>query len=115
MRYTETEKPDNIPELFIKQWLLELIKSGQKTIDIRQEGAETANLQIGGKIKYTSSSESITATITDIRKRTSIQNILETEPLAQILPGKSTKESKQLAAGMFNNNAPLLAIEIKYL
>lgn len=103
----------NVPELHIKQEFLILIKSGLKTIDVEQEGPKTTNIQVGGKLIFKSSQESVMVKILAIRKYPSIEEILKSEPLESMLPGKSIQEAEQIANKLFIKGKPLLAIEIK--
>lgn len=109
----ESEKFNNVPELFTTQEILDLIRSGQKTIDVEQEGLVTANIQAGGKLRFKSNTGNVTVKVLNIKKYRSIEEVLKSEPIGKMLPGKNIQEAMQIANELFIKGRPLLAIEIK--
>lgn len=113
MNKKESGEYKDVPKLYTKQWILNFIKTGQKTIDVRQEDLETTNIQVDHKLRFVSDKEIVTVIIVGIRKYNSIDEVLKSESLEKMLPGKNIQEAKQIANELFIKGKPLLAIEIK--
>jgi ASC-1-like (ASCH) protein len=94
---------------------LELIRSGQKTLEVRPS-TEVSNISAGEQITLQSSKKSIRVEIVAVRKYESFAEITSTEDLDKIVPGVTKERAANLWKQFYTSNPQSITIlELKFL
>jgi ASC-1-like (ASCH) protein len=74
-------------EIFIKRELLEMIKSGRKTLELRVAFPNFQSICIGDQITFKSSNDEIKVRVTCIRNHKGLGDVMESEDVSKLAPG----------------------------
>jgi ASC-1-like (ASCH) protein/ribosomal protein S18 acetylase RimI-like enzyme len=88
----DVTREDFIRPLRTKQHYLDLIKSGQKTLEVRVGYEHIKTIEPGELIKFCSRTGAIVARVKDVRKYSTLSDMIKHEEANQIIPGLPESE-----------------------
>jgi ASC-1-like (ASCH) protein/ribosomal protein S18 acetylase RimI-like enzyme len=103
---------DFMRSMRVKQFYLDLIKSGAKTLEVRVGYDNIKTIQPGEKIKLASRGEEILIRVNDVRKYVTFAEMLEVEPAEKIAPGNSKTELLNVLKEIYPSSREKLGVVV---
>lgn len=94
----------------VKQHYLNLIKNGQKTLEIRVGYPNTRTIQHGERIQLASRTETIVVRVKDIRKYSTLDSMLNKEDTNLIAPGLTKAQVSRLLKEIYPRHLEKLGV-----
>lgn len=111
-----TERPTR--EIYLKENFFQDIVSGLKTLELRVAFHSFSDINVGDMIIFKSGKgEAIEVEITDVRKYTSLNEVMQTEDVSKLAPGMSDEQINKISKTIFSEadikNYGLVLFEFK--
>lgn len=104
-RHPENRHNPKPREIGIKREFLELIRSGQKTLELRVGFPSFRKLEEGADITFISSgAEPVDARITATRVYTSLDDVTRSEDISKLAPGMNQQQINSAAKRLFKQD-----------